>query len=174
MERPAKGDFTIYRYLKGAGRMALENKVGFHQGRMDQGAIIATIYRPDLLALTTSDFTLGGSTRWSRSCAAAPWAPDFTKITEGVHAGRMEVNAIESALAMRGKDVHALKEKVLTFFKSDENSSPAKVFPLFRHEDWMSYPSPEVGVPQFMLHRDVRWVVKQVVEPRAPLISRRR
>lgn len=165
----AKGDFTMYRYLKGASRAELEDKVGFHKGRMDQGALIATIYEPDLLKLTTSDFTLGASTRWSRSSAAAPWAPEFTKITHGEHQGRMEVNAIESTMTLRGQDVPALKAKILAFFKTNEQFLPAKVFPLFRHKDWMRYPDAEIGVPQFMLHREVHWVVRQVVHARAPL-----
>lgn len=169
LECQAEGDFTIYRYLKGASRAELENKLGFHRGRMDQGAIIATIYRPDLLALTTADFTLGASSRWSRSSAAAPWAPEFTKINEGGYAGRMEVNAIESALALRGQNVDALKQKILRFFQTGEHVLPAKVFPLFRHEDWMTYPSAEVGVPQFKLHKKVHWVIKQIVAARAPL-----
>jgi len=85
----------------------------------------------------------------------------------------MEVNAIESALALRGQDVPALKAKVLTFFKTNTHSLPAKVFPLFRHEDWMRYPDAETGVPQFRLHREVRWVVRQVVQARAPLGGKR-
>lgn len=173
LERQAKGDFTMYRYLKGASRAELEDKIGFHKGRMDQGAIIATIYRSDLLELTTNDFTLGASSRWSRSSAAAPWAPEFTKIMHGEHQGRMEVNAIESALTLRGQDVPALKATVLAFFKTNAYYLPAKVFPLLRHEDCMRYPDAETGVPQFRLHREVRWIVRQVVQARAPLGGQR-
>lgn len=163
IEYSAAGDFTMYRFLNGAGRDELENKVGFHKGRMDKGALIATIYRPDLLVLTTSDFTLGASSRWSRSSAAAAWAPEYTKFTCAGKPDRMEVNAIESALTLRGQDVNALKEKVLAFFKTREHHLPAKVFPSSSHEDWMEYPSAEVGIPQFKLHKKVRWVIRQVI-----------
>ena len=173
LERPAKGDFTVYRYVKGATREELENKVGFHKGRMDQGAIIAVIYKPDLLALTTSDFTLGASSRWSRSSAAAPWAPEFTKITKGKHAGQMEVNAIESALTLRGQDVDALKKKVLHYFQTGKDAFPAKVFPNFKHEEWMTYPDSESGIPQFRLHKEVHWVLKEVVPGRTPFVGKR-
>jgi hypothetical protein len=161
----AAGDFTMYHHLAGSGREELEHNLGFHEGRMSKGAIIAVMYKPDLNALTSSDFSLGASTRWSRSCAAAPWAPEFTKFhtSRGSH-NRMEANAIESALALRGQDVFALRKKVLAFFKSSEKNMPAKVFPLWEHEDWMTYPSPEVGVPQFRLHNKVHWVVKHIVQ----------
>jgi hypothetical protein len=85
----------------------------------------------------------------------------------------MEVNAIESALTLRGQDVHALKEKVLRYFQTGEDSLPAKVFPMFRHEEWMAYPDAEVGVPQFRLHKEVRWVIKQIVAARAPFVDKR-
>ncbi len=119
------------------------------------------------MQLTTSDFTLGASNRWSRSGAAAPWAPEFTKIACPGKPDRMEANAIESALTVRGQDVPALKEKVLAYFKTGELRLPAKVFPRWTHEDWMEYPSTEVGIPQFKLHKKVRWVIREVVPGRA-------
>jgi hypothetical protein len=164
LEFTAKGDFTMYKHLEGLGRDELEDKIGFHKGRMDEGAIIAVIYKPDLDTLTTSDFTFGASSRWSRSSAAAHWAPEYTKFQkENEDYERMEDNAIESALALRGQDVEALKKKTLNFFKTAEKYTPAKVFPIWQHEDWMEYPSAKIGVPQFKLHNKVHWVIKQII-----------
>lgn len=163
----AGGDFTIYRQVKTMGLAELESKVGYHKGRLSNGAILAVMASDDIAALASSDFTLGASSRWSRSQAAAPWAPEFTKFS---HAGsgemRMEVNAIESRLALEGKDPQALKDKVIRFFRLGGDNRPAKVFPNDRHEDWMTYPNAEeVGIPQFRLHNAKSWVVMRVFGP---------
>jgi len=164
---PKAGDFTIYKYVEKLSRDELEDICGFHKGRLSRGAIVAVMHREDLEKLSTTDFTLGASTRWSRSAAAAPWAPAFTKF-EVNGKSRMEVNAIESALELEGKDVQGLKGKVLKFLKETklggDGNLPAKVFPTWRHEDDMEYPSAKgAGVPQFKLHNKKRWVVQRIL-----------
>lgn len=157
---PARGDFTILRFVLELGRDELEDRVGYERGRLDLGAIIAVMLPADLAGLTTTDFTLGASTRWSRSSAAAPWAPKFAVLRDG----RMHPNAIESKLAIDGKDPQAIKAKVLRFFRTKYLHSPAKVFPAWRHENGMEYPDAiGAGVPQFRLHNDKRWVVERIV-----------
>lgn len=164
LEFTARGDFTMYKYLADLGREELENKIGFHRGRMDRGAIIAIMYRPDLDSMSTSGFSLGASSRWSRSSAAASWAPEYTKFqVSGQDQRRMEDNAIEQVLTLRGQDVDGLKRKILAFFKTSAENAPAKVFPLWQHENWMEYPGTEVGVPQFKLHSNVHWVIKHII-----------
>jgi hypothetical protein len=157
---PARTEFAA----RPAIGQCLPSRIGFHKGRMNEGAIIAVMHKPDLSALTIKDFSLGASNRWSRSAAAAPWAPEYTKFRNvGESYKRMNHDAIESVLASEGKDVDALKEKVLAFFKNGDSNFPAKVFPRWRHEDWMAYPSAEVGVPQFKLHNKVHWVVRRII-----------
>src|SRR4051794_20531308 len=80
LEWTAAGDFTIYGHIAYLGHDELEDKIGYHKGRLDRGAIVAVIFAPELDVLSTHDFTLGASTRWSRSAAAAKWAPEYTKL----------------------------------------------------------------------------------------------
>jgi hypothetical protein len=141
-------------------RDTLEDRLGFHKGRLDHGAVVAVMFEPDLNKLATTDFTLGASTRWSRSRSSAPWAPEYA---HGRNGGRMEPNAVESAKALEGSDVQALKKKVLAFMKRSDGNAPAKVFPFWLHEKGMEYPDAEVGLPQFQLHNKVNWVVTRVM-----------
>lgn len=160
------GDFTMYKYLAESGRAELEDKLGYHKGRLGKGAMVCVMFSENLASLTAGDFTLGASTRWSRSAAAAPWAPHFMQplsAVPGEAVQRMEPNAIEGALSLRGQDVTVLKNKVLAFFRTGDGNLPAKVFPLWDHEDWMTYPGAEAGVPQFQLQKSVSWIVKRIV-----------
>jgi hypothetical protein len=142
-DRP--GDFTIYRFVKNMPRDVLEKKLGFERGLLADGAILAQMDRESLSGLTIADFSLGASTRWSRSSAAAPWAPDYVKHSDGT----MAHDAIEARLRSRGEDVDALKSKVLKYFQTASDGVPAKVFPKRKGEH---YPNADGGgVPQFKL-----------------------
>jgi hypothetical protein len=172
LEWASDGDFTIYRHVSNLGHEELEDKIGFHKGRLDQGAIVAVIFRPDLDFLSTQDFTLGASSRWSRSAAAAKWAPEYTKLPleseQEKGEEKMQPNAIEQALFLKGQHPNELKSKVLAFFKTGGENTPAKVFPLQQHKAGMTYPSPNgAGVPQFMLLKKVHWVIKRIIPARA-------
>jgi len=165
------GDFTILRHIKTLSRSDIEKKVGFEQGRLDKGAVIGVLSRFQIDRLKTTDFTFGGSTRWSRSAAPAPWAPEFTMFTSNGNK-RMEPNAIESRLALEGQDPQALKEKVIRFFQTYGDNVPAKVFPTWRDDGKMLYPNVKgAGIPQFRLRdrleseRPWRWMIERVIPP---------
>jgi hypothetical protein len=155
----ASGDFTFYRYIKALSHEQLESKLGFQPGRLSRGAAIAVMTAASIDSLQSFDFILGASTRWSRSSAAAPWAPDFAIRADGT----MQPNAIESRLALDGKDPQALKNKIIAFMKLARENRPAKVFPAWRHEEGMLYPDAiGAGLPQFRLINARRWVVVRV------------
>jgi hypothetical protein len=40
----AKGDFTFYKYISTLDRNQLEDKLGFHKGRLKRGAVIVVMY----------------------------------------------------------------------------------------------------------------------------------
>lgn len=162
LDKKASGDFTLFNCVSKLDRDELESRLGFHKGRLDRGAILAVMFKPDLDRLVCMDFIFSASTRWSRSSSAAPWAPEFATFSLNGES-RMEDNAIESLLALRGQNIPILKEKALRRMRENfEMLAPAKVFPVWRHEDGMEYPSAEFGVPQFKLLKEVHWVVKRV------------
>lgn len=156
------GDFTIFKYVANLSREELESKVGYEKGRMKLGGIIAVMSQESLSKLNKDKFTLGASSRWSRSRAAAKWAPEFMTRSDGT----MEPNAIEGKLRLENQDVDKIKEKVVKFFKNQGDKLPAKVFPDWKHEAGMDYPSAiGVGLPQFNLTEPANWVVARIILP---------
>ena len=165
------GDFTLWRYVADLSPRALELSLGLHPGRLDQGAVLCTIYPGDLDGLTIGDFSLGASTRWSRSSAAAPWAPGYATFQGLIHGETrrlMEPNAVESKLALGGLDIDELRRKALKHFRKDRQFTPAKLFPIHRHDGQCDYPDAPEGwaLPQFRLHNPMRWVVRRRIAPR--------
>jgi hypothetical protein len=156
------GDFTFYKFIADLNRADLEDRCGFDKGRLDCGAAVAVMAERELGQLTTADFTLGASTRWSRSRASAPWAPEFVT-TDQSGTQRMQADAIESALALRGQNVLLLKEKVLNFMKRGKENVPAKVFPAWAHSPELRYPDAQIGVPQLQLQKKLHWVVMRII-----------
>jgi hypothetical protein len=156
------GDFTILKYVKDISRDDLEDRCGYERGRLDDGATIIVL--DGLEKMTPSDFELGASTRWSRSSAAAPWAPWYVVDPS---TNLMTSNAIEIALSDRGKNVWDLKTKVSNFFNKGGDNRPAKIIPR-RHRFGDQYPDAIwLAVPQFKLINRKRFVEFKVVMGRS-------
>jgi hypothetical protein len=151
------GDFTMFKYVKDLSPTQLEDKIGFQHGRLADGALILLLAPEETIA--AEDFGLGASSRWSRSQAAALWAPQYVINPDGT----MPSNAIEVALRERGQDVAALKEKVAKFFSLSKDNRPAKIRPR-AHRLGDEYPNATgSGVPQFKLIKPKKFIdVRQV------------
>ena len=168
----AGGDFTIYKYVANLSRDEIENKVGYERGRMRYGGVIAVMSLRSLSKLQAVDFTLGASSRWSRSKAAAKWAPEFMTRSDGT----MDHNAIEGKLGFEDgsntpQNLDLIKGKIIKFFQNGGYNLPAKIFPDWKHESGMDYPSAVgPGLPQFNLNNNARWVVARVILPKSDAI----
>lgn len=159
-----KGDFTWFQFVKSFDRDELEDRCGFHKGRLRFGAAIAVITQESLASLSAASFELGASTRWSRSAAAAPWAPQSCIIRGGDKDGRMNSNAVEVKKANEGQDVNLLKARVVQFFNTKGDHLPAKVIPFWVDKDDCSYPNAiGAGIPQFKMLQPVKWEVVRLV-----------
>lgn len=144
------GYFTMLKYVATLNAAVLERAVGFEQGRLRDGFLLAVLAGEEVLS--PDDFELAASTRYSGGV--------IRRATDGSAVG------IEQLLTMRGQDPASLKRKVSEFFKRRGGNTPAKVLPNLRHTDGMKYPDAEAlgpgirsGVPQFRLLRPKKFVI---------------
>jgi|LakMenEpi03Aug12_release.lakeMendotaPanAssembly.Ray.scaffolds.fasta_scaffold1082435_2 hypothetical protein len=63
LDKKASGDFTLFNCVSKLDRDELESRLGFHKGRLDRGAILTVMFKPDLDRLVNTDFVFSASTR---------------------------------------------------------------------------------------------------------------
>jgi hypothetical protein len=147
------GNFTMLKYIEKLSAAELERTVGFEKGRLDNGFCVVALAANQLI--TPQDFELKASTRWSAGAIG--------------RSSNRSGSEVETILDKRGQNVHALKQKVCSFFAKRGPNTPAKVLPNLRHTAGMLYPDAEAlgpgissGVPQFNLVATRKFVIVRV------------
>ena len=151
------GNFTMLKYIDKLSADEMERTIGFDKGRLKTGFLLVVL--ADDQVISSHDFELKASTRWSKGLIKSP----------GAHGAGTEVADL---LNHRGQDVTMLKQKVAVFFARRGGNTPAKVLPNLLHTQGMKYPDAEAfgagsrgGIPQFDLTAPRRFVILRDVSP---------